>query len=47
MAERGLAVDHTTIWRWTQNYGPEVYRRLEAEIIYLARGVSRGTRTLS
>src|SRR6266851_791669 len=20
MAERGLAVDHTTIWRWTQTY---------------------------
>jgi transposase-like protein len=27
MAERGLAVDHTTIWRWTQTYGPQVYRR--------------------
>ena len=27
MAERGLFVDHTTIWRWTQAYGPEVYRR--------------------
>jgi transposase-like protein len=24
MAERGLKVDHTTIWRWTQTYGPEV-----------------------
>ena len=24
IAERGLAVDHTTIWRWTQAYGPEV-----------------------
>jgi transposase-like protein len=23
MAERGLSVDHTTIWRWTQTYGPE------------------------
>ena len=30
MAERGLKVDHTTIWRWTQTYGPEVYRRLQA-----------------
>jgi transposase-like protein len=28
MAERGLLVDHTSIWRWTQTYGPEVYRRL-------------------
>ena len=32
MAERGLAVDHTTIWRWTQAYGPEVYRRLSGEV---------------
>ncbi len=32
MAERGLSVDHTTIWRWTQTYGPEVYRRLRGEV---------------
>src|ERR1700754_3012905 len=32
MTERGLAVDHTTIWRWTQTYGPEVYRRLHGEV---------------
>src|SRR5215831_11462268 len=32
MAERGLSVDHTTIWRWTQTYGPEVYRRLGGEV---------------
>jgi IS6 family transposase len=32
MAERGLAVDHTTIWRWTQRYGPEVYRRLQGAV---------------
>jgi transposase, IS6 family len=32
MAERGLSVDHTTIWRWTQKYGPEVYRRLRGEV---------------
>jgi len=32
MAERGLAVDHTTIWRWTQHYGPEVLRRLQGEM---------------
>ena len=30
--ERGLAVDHTTIWRWAQAYGPEVYRRLSGEV---------------
>ena len=32
MAERGLGVDHTTIWRWTQKYGPEVQRRLRGQI---------------
>jgi transposase-like protein len=32
MAERGLAVDHTSIWRWVQAYAPEVYRRLRGEI---------------
>ncbi len=32
MAERGLSVDHTSIWRWTQTYGPEVYRRLQGEL---------------
>ena len=32
MAERGLSVDHTTIWRWTQTYGPEVHRRLSGEV---------------
>jgi len=32
MAERGLAVDHTTIWRWIQRYGPEVHRRLRGQL---------------
>src|ERR1043166_3002919 len=32
MAERGVAVDHTTIWRWAQAYGPELYRRLQGEV---------------
>jgi transposase, IS6 family len=27
MAERGLAVDHTTIYRWVQRYAPEIERR--------------------
>ena len=31
-AERGLAVDHMTIWRWIQRYGPEVHRRLRGQI---------------
>ena len=41
MAELGLAVDHTTIWRWTQTYGPSVpavARPGEAEVVYLAHG---------
>ncbi len=25
--ERGVAVDHTTLYRWTQRYAPELERR--------------------
>jgi transposase-like protein len=32
MAERGLSVDHTTIWRWAQTFAPEVNRRLQGEV---------------
>ena len=32
MAERGLLVDHTSIWRWTQTYSPEVYKRLRGAV---------------
>ena len=32
MAERGSAVDHTTIGRWVQRYGPEVHRRLRGQV---------------
>jgi transposase, IS6 family len=32
MAERGLRVDHTSIWRWTQTYGPEVHQRLRGSM---------------
>jgi uracil-DNA glycosylase len=32
MAERGLSMDHTTIWRWTQTYAPEVQRRLRGQV---------------
>ncbi len=27
MAERGLSVDHTTIFRWVQAYAPEIDKR--------------------
>src|SRR5690349_19332254 len=32
MAERGLSVDHTTIWRWFQHYAPMLNRRLRREL---------------
>src|SRR5512134_3461612 len=28
MGERGVAVDHTTLYRWTQRYAPELEKRL-------------------
>src|SRR6516225_6646199 len=32
MAERGLAVDHVTIWRWVQHYAPLLNQRLRREL---------------
>src|SRR5208282_4633502 len=32
LAERGLAADHTTIWRWVQRYAPELERRLRRHL---------------
>src|SRR5437763_3000284 len=34
MAERGLMVDHTTVWRWCQKYGPMTYHRLQGKLKY-------------
>ena len=28
MLERGLEVDHTTLYRWVQHYAPEMKKRL-------------------
>src|SRR5947209_9762504 len=28
MCERGLSVDHTTVWRWVQRYAPEINKRI-------------------
>ena len=28
MQERGLSVDHTTVWRWGQRYAPEINKRI-------------------
>jgi transposase-like protein len=27
MAERGVGVDHVTIWRWVQHYAPAAVRK--------------------
>jgi len=32
MAERGLTVDHVTIWRWVQHYSPVLNQRIRREI---------------
>jgi len=29
MAERGLEIDHTTMYRWVQHYAPKLMKRLE------------------
>ena len=33
LAERGLLVDHVTIWRWVQRYAPEIQRRLRPRLL--------------
>jgi transposase-like protein len=32
LAERGLSVDHVTVWRWVQRYAPELERRLRSRL---------------
>src|SRR6202521_352933 len=32
LAERGLLVDHVTVWRWVQRYAPEIQRRLQTRL---------------
>lgn len=32
VTERGLRVDHTTIWRWVQRYAPELNQRFRREL---------------
>ncbi|USQ15537.1 IS6 family transposase (plasmid) [Legionella lytica] len=29
MAERGMTIDHTTVYRWVQHYAPELKKRLD------------------
>ena len=30
--ERGVSVDHVTVWRWVQRYAPEIERRLRPHL---------------
>ena len=32
MQERGLTVDHTTVWRWVQHYAPEINKRIRPHL---------------
>src|SRR5215472_11619706 len=32
LTERGLPVDHTTVWRWVQCYAPELNKRCRREL---------------
>ena len=32
MNERGLSVDHTTVWRWVQRYAPELNKRIRQHL---------------
>jgi hypothetical protein len=32
LAERGLLVDHVTVWRWVQRYAPEIQCRLRLRL---------------
>jgi transposase, IS6 family len=32
MRERGLSVDHTTVWGWAQTYAPEINKRMRPHL---------------
>jgi IS6 family transposase len=32
MHERGLTVDHSTVWRWVQKYAPEINKRMRQHL---------------
>jgi len=32
MCERGLTVDHTTVWRWVQRYAPRINKRVRPHL---------------
>src|SRR5271169_40960 len=41
LTERGLSVDHVTVWRWVQRYAPEVDRRLRKRLKYWEDGTQQ------
>jgi transposase, IS6 family len=32
LQERGISVDHVTLWRWVQRYAPELEKRLRKRL---------------
>ena len=34
LVERGISVDHVTLWRWVQRYAPALERRLRKRLMY-------------
>jgi hypothetical protein len=47
LAERGLLVDHVTVWRWVQLYAPEMNRRLPYILWDWQLGVDKYNPTIS
>lgn len=43
MDERGLSVDHVTIWRWMLRYAPILNQRTRREVRHLRRSTARNT----
>src|SRR5881227_2653930 len=42
LQERGIAVDHVTLWRWVQRYAPELEKRLRKRLKAHKRLLARG-----
>jgi IS6 family transposase len=44
MGERGVSVDHSTIYRWRQRYAPEIEKRLRGSGVGRVRPAGASTR---
>jgi transposase-like protein len=42
MEEGGLAIDHTTIYRWVQRYAPELEKRRRPQMNMIRKGQIEG-----